>query len=52
MDDRALALLMTGSIAAGKTAVEQEVVAAAADLHLSVAAIDLDWLGWSTGATE
>ena len=45
------ALLLTGGLATGKTAVAREVVAAAADLGLHVAAIDLDWLGWATGAT-
>jgi hypothetical protein len=45
-------LILTGGLATGKTAVAQEVVAAAADLTLSVAAIDLDWLGWATGGTR
>jgi hypothetical protein len=45
------ALLLTGGLATGKTAVAREVVAAGADLGLHVAAIDLDWLGWATGAT-
>jgi hypothetical protein len=45
------ALLLTGGLATGKTAVAREVVAAGADLGLSVAAIDLDWLAWMTGAT-
>jgi hypothetical protein len=45
------ALLLTGGLATGKTAVAREVVAAAADLGIHVAAIDLDWLGWATGAT-
>ena len=44
-------LLLTGGLATGKTAVAREVVAAAADLSLRVAAIDLDWLGWATGGT-
>jgi len=44
-------LLLTGGLATGKTAVAREVVAVAADLGLHVAAIDLDWLGWATGAT-
>jgi dephospho-CoA kinase len=44
-------LLLTGGLATGKTAVAREVVAAAADLGLHVAAIDLDWLCWATGAT-
>ena len=44
-------LLLTGGLATGKTAVAREVVAAAADLSLRVAAIDLDWLGWAAGAT-
>ena len=45
------ALLLTGGVATGKTAVAREVVAAAAERALRVAAIDLDWLGWATGAT-
>ncbi len=44
-------MLLTGGLATGKTAVAREVVAAAGDLGLGVAAIDLDWLGWVTGAT-
>ena len=43
-------MLLTGPVGAGKTAVAKEVVAAAAELGIGVAAIDLDWLGWSTGA--
>lgn len=45
------ALLLTGGLATGKTAVAREVVAAAAERALRIAAIDLDWLGWATGAT-
>ncbi len=45
------ALLLTGGLATGKTAVAREVVAAAAERALRVAAVDLDWLGWATGAT-
>jgi len=37
-------LVLTGGLATGKTAVAREVVAAAAELGLFVAAIDLDWL--------
>ncbi len=46
-----LAVLLTGPLAAGKTVVAGEIVAAAAELGLPVAAIDLDWLGWATGGT-
>jgi hypothetical protein len=45
------AVLLTGSLASGKTAVAQEIVAIARDLGLRAAAIDLDWLGWTTGTT-
>jgi hypothetical protein len=45
------ALLLTGGLATGKTVVIKEVVAIASTLGLRTAAIDLDWLGWSTGAT-
>jgi hypothetical protein len=45
------AVLLTGSLASGKTAVAQEMVAIAKDLGLPAAAIDLDWLSWATGAT-
>jgi hypothetical protein len=45
------ALLLTGGLAAGKTVVVKEVVAIASTLGLRVAAIDLDWLAWTTGAT-
>jgi hypothetical protein len=44
--------LLTGGLAVGKTAVAQEVAAAAAECGLRVAAIDLDWLGWSSGASS
>jgi hypothetical protein len=44
-------VLLTGSLATGKTAVAKEVVAIAAALGLRAAALDLDWLGWATGAT-
>jgi hypothetical protein len=44
------ALLLTGGLATGKTAVAREVVAAAGEYALGVAAIDLDWLGWASGA--
>ena len=33
----------------GKTAIAQEVVVVAAERGLEVAAIDLDWLGWTSG---
>ena len=45
------ALLLTGGLATGKTVVIKEVVAIASTLSLRAAAIDLDWLGWATGAT-
>ena len=45
------ALLITGALATGKTVVVKEVVAIASTLGLRAAAIDLDWLGWTTGAT-
>jgi hypothetical protein len=45
------AVLITGSLASGKTAVAQEIIAVAAKLGLRAAAIDLDWLGWAAGAT-
>jgi hypothetical protein len=45
------ALLLTGGLATGKTVVIKEVVAIASTLGLHAAAIDLDWLGWTTGAT-
>ena len=44
-------MLLTGGLATGKTAVAKEVVAIAGKLGLGAAAIDLDWLGWATGAT-
>ncbi len=44
-------MLITGSLASGKTAVAQEIIAVAAKLGLRAAAIDLDWLGWTAGAT-
>jgi hypothetical protein len=43
-------LLLTGGLAAGKTAVAKEVIAIASVRGLHAAAIDLDWLGWATGA--
>jgi hypothetical protein len=46
----ARALVLTGGLGTGKTALAQEVVAVAAERQLAVAAIDLDWLGWVTGA--
>ena len=45
------ALLLTGGLATGKTVVVKEVVAIASTVGLRAAAIDLDWLGWATGAT-
>jgi hypothetical protein len=45
------ALLLTGPVASGKTAVAQEMVSIAEERGLAAAAIDLDWLGWSTGGT-
>jgi hypothetical protein len=45
------ALLLTGGVATGKTIVAKELVAIASTLGLRAAAIDLDWLGWATGAT-
>jgi hypothetical protein len=44
------ALLLTGGLAVGKTAVAQEVVAIAGERGLPVAAVDLDWLSWASGA--
>jgi hypothetical protein len=44
-------VLLTGGLATGKTVVVKEVVAIASTLGLRAAAIDLDWLGWATGAT-
>ena len=44
-------LLLTGGLGAGKTAVAKEVVAIASVVGLRAAAIDLDWLGWTTLAT-
>jgi hypothetical protein len=43
------AVLLTGPVASGKTAVAQEMVSVCEELRLAAAAIDLDWLGWSTG---
>jgi hypothetical protein len=45
------ALLLTGGLATGKTVVVKEVVAIASTRGLRAAAIDLDWLSWTTGAT-
>lgn len=45
------ALLLTGGLATGKTVVIKEVVAIASTRGLRAAAIDLDWLSWTTGAT-
>src|ERR1700680_897414 len=42
------AVLLTGGLGAGKTAVAKEVIAIASAIGLSAAAIDLDWLGWTT----
>jgi hypothetical protein len=42
------ALVLTGGLAVGKTAVAREVVVVAAERGLRVAAIDLDWLGWTS----
>lgn len=44
------ALLLTGGLATGKTVVAKEVIAIASVRGLHAAAIDLDWLGWATGA--
>lgn len=44
------ALLVTGGLATGKTAVIAELVAIAGERGVAAAAIDLDWLGWATGA--
>ena len=44
-------MILTGAVGAGKTAVAQEVVAAAPEFGMSVAAIDLDWLGWLAGGS-
>lgn len=45
------ALLLTGPVAGGKTAVAQEMITICEQRGLAAAAIDLDWLGWSTGGT-
>jgi hypothetical protein len=42
------ALLLTGGLGTGKSAVAKEVVAIAAVVGLNAAAVDLDWLGWTT----
>ncbi len=44
-------MILTGAVGTGKTAVAQEVVAAAHEFGMSVAAIDLDWLGWLAGGS-
>jgi len=44
-------VILAGAVGAGKTAVAQEVVAAAPEFGMSVAAIDLDWLGWLAGGS-
>jgi hypothetical protein len=46
------AILITGPVASGKTVVAQEIVAIAEERGMAVAAVDLDWLGWVTGANE
>jgi len=43
--------VLTGGLATGKTTVAKEVVTIASALGLHAAAVDLDWLGWATGAT-
>jgi len=45
------AVLLTGPVASGKTAVAQEMVGVCEERGLAAAAIDLDWLGWSTGGS-
>jgi adenylylsulfate kinase-like enzyme len=45
------ALVITGHVASGKTVVAQEIVAIAEERGLAVAAVDLDWLSWVTGAS-
>ena len=45
------AVLLTGPVASGKTAVAQEMVSICEEHGLAAAAIDLDWLGWSTGGS-
>jgi hypothetical protein len=45
------AVLVTGPVASGKTAVAQEMVSICEERGLPAAAIDLDWLGWSTGGS-
>jgi hypothetical protein len=45
------AVLLTGGLGAGKTAVAKEVITIASAVGLHAAAIDLDWLGWTTEAT-
>ena len=44
------AILITGPVASGKTVVAQEIVTIAEERGTAVAAVDLDWLGWVTGA--
>jgi hypothetical protein len=44
------AVLITGPVASGKTVVAQEIVAIAEERRIAMAAIDLDWLAWVTGA--
>lgn len=44
--------MLTGGLATGKTAVAKEVVAIASKLGMRAAALDLDWLGWATGAAN
>lgn len=45
------AVLLTGGLAVGKSAVAKEVVALASERDLAVAAVDLDWLGWASGGS-
>ena len=46
------AILVTGPVGSGKTVVAQEIVAIAQERGLAVAAVDVDWLSWVTGAGE
>lgn len=45
-DARVQAVLLTGPVGAGKTAVAMELGELLAELNLPTAVIDLDWLGW------
>jgi hypothetical protein len=44
------AILLSGHVASGKTVVAQEIVSIGEERGIAVAAVDLDWLSWVTGA--